>query len=137
MTERAIPSGLKVVTVEDSALIAERVERILAEMTGVELVGNAVCIDDALKLIRNNPPDVAILDINLGSLELRSGVELLQILRGMYPRMKIIMLTNFTDTRYRLLCQKNGADYFLDKSNDFDRIPETLKEIMRSQRLST
>jgi DNA-binding response OmpR family regulator len=48
--------------------------------------------------------------------------------------MKIIMLTNLTDNRYRIMSRDAGADYFFDKSNDFDKIPDTLNQLIDGKR---
>jgi DNA-binding NarL/FixJ family response regulator len=136
MSSKSTSAVLKIVTVEDSALIVERVRGILSEINGVEFVDNADTIAGALDIIKKNQPDVVILDINLGSHDSKNGINLLNIIRKIYPRMKIIMLTNFTDMHYRALCRDYGADYFLDKSNDFDKIPEILITILDTQQTS-
>jgi DNA-binding NarL/FixJ family response regulator len=136
MQSKSITPVLKIVTVEDSALIVERVRGMLSEIDGVEFVANADTIAGALDLIKRTQPDVAILDINMGSHDSKNGINLLNIIRKIYPRMKIMMLTNFTDIHYRALCEDYGADYFLDKSNDFDKIPEILIAILDTEQLS-
>jgi DNA-binding NarL/FixJ family response regulator len=130
-----IPSAIKVLMVEDSALIVSRVETMINEIAGVEFVGSSGNVPAALELIRLAAPEVVILDINLGSHDGKNGINLLNILRQLYPDLKIIMLTNMSESRYRSLCTHYGADYFLDKSNDFDSIPEilmTLAELKKS-----
>ncbi len=120
--------------VEDSSLIVDRVKGMLNEIAEIEFMGNANNIAGALDLIKRCSPDVVILDINLGERDGKNGINLLNIIRKVYHEMKIIMLTNFTAMQYRILCSDYGADYFLDKSNDFDKIPETLKEILDLKR---
>jgi DNA-binding NarL/FixJ family response regulator len=136
MTTKTISAALKVVTVEDCSLIVGRVVSLLGEINGVEFVDNAKTIAGALDLIKRTRPDVVILDINLSTQDGKNGINLLNIIRKIYPEMKIIMLTNFADMHYRLLCKEYGADYFLDKSNDFDKIPETLIEIIGAKSLA-
>jgi CheY-like chemotaxis protein len=126
-------SMLKIVTVDDSALVAERLRTLLSEIEYAEFSGNAVNVSEALILISEQQPHVVILDIHLEDNKTAfNGMDLLTILRKQYPKMKIIMLTNLTAPQYRSTCLTLGADYFLDKSNDFENIPETLKEIAHS-----
>jgi DNA-binding NarL/FixJ family response regulator len=120
---------LKVVTVDDSPLIAQRLKVLLGDVTDIELQGNAEDIQSALKMIEEGKPHVVFVDINLSTDKPRNGIDLLNVLRKTYPVLKIVMLTNLADPRYRDMCRSFGADYFLDKSADFDRIPETLKSI--------
>ena len=125
---------LKVVTVDDSPIIVNRLQQLLNEMDHVDLLGNAEDIQSALMIIEEQKPHVVLLDINLTGDKPRNGIDLLSVLRKTYPVMKIIMLTNLSGERYREICKSFGADYFFDKSEDFDRIPETLKEIALSAR---
>lgn len=123
---------LKVITVDDSPIIAERLQAILADTEQVVFAGNATGIATALKLIEKERPHIVILDINLevdtpGS----NGIDLLIMLRKNYSDIKIIMLTNLTELRYRKTCMLLGADYFLDKSNEFEKIADIVDGFAR------
>jgi len=122
------PYVLKIATVEDSPVVAERLQSILADLNYIEFAGNATNITDAMRLINEQRPGVVILDIHLKeNAPHRSGIDLLADIRTTYPHMKIIMLTNLSAPQYRARCLSLGADFFFDKSNDFDKLPETLK----------
>ena len=125
-------SVLKIVTVDDSPIVAERLKEMLSEMDQVEFAGNACNTSLALELINQQNPNVIILDINLGdSMPSINGIDLLITLRRKYSKMKILMLTNLTERVYRDTCLFLGADYFFDKSNEFEKIPDTLNEILK------
>ncbi len=120
---------LKVVTVDDSSLIAERMKCILNEIEGLEFLGNAPTIISAKNLINTAKPDVVILDINIEDGEVRqTGIDFLVELRHDYPQMKIIILTNHDELHYRFVCLEKGANYLFDKSNEFHKISEILKK---------
>lgn len=122
---------LKVITVDDSPLIAERVKLLLSDLECVEFLGNAGNIVSAIELVKRKNPDVAVLDIHLGNIPSANGINLLKTLRKDYPNMIIIMLTNLSDPQYRTTCLNLGANYFFDKTNDFEKVPETLKLIQQ------
>ena len=125
MEARNSDSSLKIVTVDDSPIITQRLQSILAEMEHVVFAGNATTITTALALIEKEQPQVVILDINLeADLPKHNGIDLLIMLRKKFTGMKIIMLTNLTDLQYRNTCLLLGADHFLDKSNEFEKIVE-------------
>lgn len=130
MTLKAISPILKVVTVDDSQIIVSRLKCILNDVAGVEFVDNACSIPDALILLKRHIPDVVILDINLSSPDGKNGIDLLFKVRRIYPAMKVIMLTNVANERYKAMCEAGGAHFFLDKSNDFDKIPDALRKII-------
>ncbi len=132
MAEPNTSEPLRVVTVDDSPLIVNRIQQLIMDIPGVELRGKAGTIAEALAIIDAEQPDVILMDIHLAQDKPKSGIDLLHIVSRMYPRIKIIMLTNLTDSSYQIMCKSSGAYMFLDKSNDFEKIPGILMEI-RSQ----
>lgn len=129
-SKTVVPYRLKIVTVDDSPIITQRLKSILADMASVEVLGSANNATTALSLIHKRRPDVVILDIHLEeNISQFNGIDLLIALRKRYADMKIIMLTNLTEDQYRTRCISFGANYFFDKSNEFYRIPEALEEI--------
>jgi len=130
MSQTDFPPRLKIITVDDSPIVTKRILSILTEMRYIEFLGSARNFLAALDLIAQQVPDVVILDIHLDeNMPHANGIDLLITLRQRYPRIKIIMFTNLTLPQYRDRCLEFGADYFLDKSNDFYKIPEALEEI--------
>lgn len=129
MKTKAYQPVLKILTVDDSPVIARRLAGLLTDIENVQVLGNADRIMTALDMIDREVPDVAILDIHLKEDAPANGIHLLIILREKYPSMKIIMLTNMTAPQYRSTCMSIGADYFLDKSNDFEKINDVLLTI--------
>lgn len=128
-------SVLKIMTVDDSPVVAERLQIMLNEVDIVEYMGNAESIATAHHMIDETKPNVVILDIHLKTdMLVANGVQLLIQLKRKYPTMTIIMLTNLSGPQYRSTCMALGADYFLDKTNDFERIQETLREIQDTRR---
>jgi DNA-binding NarL/FixJ family response regulator len=130
MSKTNFSGRLKIVTVDDSPIITQRIKSILGEMDNIEFLGSANNAVSALTLIHKQVPNVVILDINLDeNLSQFNGIDLLIALRKRYPQMKIIMLTNLSAPQYRSRCIAFGANYFFDKSNDFDKITDALEEI--------
>lgn len=109
-----------VLIVDDSYLIIERLTDMLSELETIGDITHALSGMDALEILQSRTPDVILLDINLPD---TNGVELLRIVKEKYPGIIIIMLTNQANDYYRQLCMKLGADYFADKSEDFELIP--------------
>jgi DNA-binding NarL/FixJ family response regulator len=122
---------LKIAIVEDSAIIVSRVHAMISELNGVDFLGDAPSVDLALKMIDQSLPDVMIIDISLKDTDGRNGITLLQQVKKENPAIVVIMLTNLSDWLYRTQCATGGADFFFDKSNDFEKIPETLAAVAR------
>lgn len=122
---------LKIMTVEDSPLIVTRLVAILNDIGGAQYVGNAASMSDALALIELQRPHVLFLDIHLGKKADKTGIDILSVVTRTYPAIIVVMLTNLSEERYKTLCERKGANYFLDKSEEFDKIPETLTHILQ------
>ena len=124
---------MKVVIVDDSPLIVSRRRQQLSSMPAIEIAGIATNISSAIQVVECSQPDVVILDIYLkDDAPSSSGITLLAMLRQSYEHLHIIMLTNLSDEPYHNKCLELGANFFLDKSSDFERIPELLLQIQYS-----
>ena len=127
--ENSSPKILKIVIVDDSLIVTERLKYILNEIDCVEISGNANTISSAKKLTNMVNPDVIILDINLSDDEHgKTGIDLLVDFRQNLPKTKIIIFTNQNELHYRLICLEKGVNYFFDKSKDSHKIYEVIKQ---------
>ena len=127
MSQRNKHTALRVITVDDSKIIADRLRSMLLEIKNVELLGNAYNISAATYLIQQEKPHVVILDINFKhNSPGENGVNLLSSIKQKHPEIKVIMLTNLSGLFYQNMCLAIGADLFFDKSHDFDKIPEAI-----------
>ncbi len=95
----------------------------LDELTGVEIVGQADNVADAINAIRRLQPDVVILDIRMPG---GSGIDVLRKTKQNGTGPMVIILTNYPFSGYRQKCMDAGADFFLDKSTEFDQIPDLI-----------
>jgi DNA-binding NarL/FixJ family response regulator len=120
-------TSLRVITVDDSNIIADRLNGILKELKNVQLLGNAYNTSAAAYLIQQEKPHVVILDINFkNSSTAENGINLLSLIKEKHSEIKVIMLTNLAGIFYQNLCRSIGADLFLDKSCDFDKIQNAI-----------
>ncbi len=125
-------SILKVAIVDDSELIVTRLGQQISALANIEISGIANNIVGALQVIETYHPDVVILDIYLkDDAPASSGITLLAQLKQNYPGMQVIMLTNLSGQAYNDKCRELGANFFLDKSTEFEKIPELLLQIQQ------
>ena len=113
------PRVSRVFLVEDSAIIRERLLQLLAGLDGVTVVGGADNAVDAIAGIVAAAPDVVVLDIKLKN---GSGIDVLKRIKKRLPSVTVIMLTNYATSEYRRTCLDAGAEYFLDKTNEFENL---------------
>ena len=122
-------NSLRVLLVEDSSLLVQRIRDLLQDLAGVELVGTAATESDALELIEAREIDAVILDLQLHS---GSGFGILRALRRRPRRPSVIVFTNFAIAACRDTALALGAQHFLDKSRDYDRLSGLLRELSAS-----
>jgi DNA-binding NarL/FixJ family response regulator len=117
---------LKVFIADDSALMRERLAAMLSELPEIEIIGQARDGLEAIGLIPKLKPDVVILDVRMPK---RSGVNILQNIKGGVIPPLVIMFTNYPYPQYRDKCLKMGADFFFDKSTDVERLIQVLNTL--------
>ena len=117
---------LKVLLAEDSELVRERLVQSFQSIPNVVVVGTYEDPDAAIAGVQQHEPHVVVLDIRLRD---GSGMRVLQYTVRSFPATKIAVMSNFVEPQYRAACFKNGAHYFFDKSNEFERVPELLKQL--------
>jgi DNA-binding NarL/FixJ family response regulator len=110
--------------VDDSNAFRQRLVNMLSEIEGAEVIGQAPNAAEAIEGIRNVKPKVVLLDIQMPG---GNGFEVLKSIRQDSHQPTIIMLTNHVYEPYREKCMELGADYFLDKTRDVDRLIEILE----------
>jgi len=117
---------MRIVIVDDSVVIRLRLMRLLSGLDGIEIVGQADDVPAAKELVAKLKPDVAILDIRMPS---GSGADLVQELKQLKPAPKVIMLTNYPYPENRKKCMDLGADFFFDKSTEFQKVVGVLRSM--------
>lgn len=123
---------MNVVLVDDSLLVRERVASIISEIPSAKVIGEAGNSVEAMEVVRKTKPDVVILDIKMPG---ESGLQVLRKLKNEFGELKIIMLTNYSDSQYKAECLMNGADYFLCKSDEFNKLPEVFSKLGKRQKI--
>ena len=110
-----------VLIVDNSFLIIDRLIDMLKEAASVEIIFTATNFNEAVDILKINKTDIVLLDIQLPG---ENGIELLKYIMKTYSGIKVVMLSNLVSKYYQQLCKKEGAVNFIDKSKDFDLIPE-------------
>jgi DNA-binding NarL/FixJ family response regulator len=112
--------------VDDSPVVRDRLVAMISELPSVEVVGQADIAFEAIDSIRQLRPSVVVLDISMPG---GSGMYVLESIKKEKPGPTVIMLTNFANDQYRQKCLQLGADYFFDKTTEFERVTEVLRQI--------
>lgn len=113
---------------DDSDPLRERLIALLSEIDGAEVVGQARNHDEAVEGIRSLKPHVVILDIQMPG---GSGIEVLKEIKQDDCPPVVLMLTNHVSPPYRKKCMEWGADFFLDKSREFESLASIFSSLVK------
>jgi DNA-binding NarL/FixJ family response regulator len=119
---------MKVLIVDDSKLMRDRLLKMLEDRFDKLILMEADTLDAARELLLKNLFKVVILDIKMKG---ETGIELLKELKQKYPDIVVVMFTNYPYPQFSRKCWGLGADYFLEKSHDFELIPEIISKQMQ------
>lgn len=121
---------MKVLIADDSGEVRERIKMLLSEVEMIEVIGEADNVQQAIEHIRQQGPDVVILDIRMPG---GNGIDVLREIEKNDQAPVVIMLTNYPYPQYKRKCMDAGADFFFDKSREFEKVVEVLRGWIKPQ----
>ncbi|PYU64538.1 MAG: hypothetical protein DMG49_26400 [Acidobacteria bacterium] len=125
---------MRVLIADDSAPVVQSLTDLLRDVPGIELAGQAGDVPEAIRCIHETKPDAVILDLQMPG---GSGLDVLRAVRPNHPSLCVLICTNYPYPQYRDECLAAGANHFLDKSTEFEKIPAILRELVRSAAKAT
>ena len=123
---------LRVLIVDDSAVIRERLVMQLNELAGVEIVGQAETVAEAVTALRRFKPDAMTLDLRLPD---GNGLNVLRLIRHERLPTAVIVLTSYPFSQYAQRARAAGAYAFLNKAGDFGKVTGHLQALMSDQHM--
>lgn len=124
-------TALEVMLVEDSHIISDLISENLARIPKLKLLGIAETESEALAMLRAQPCDVLILDIQLRQ---GNGINLLRVLSTDpdFSQTIKIVLSNHVSGTYRRICEQYGVQFFFDKTSEFPQLQRLLARFSES-----
>ena len=123
-------ANYRVMLADDHTLFRSGVKRILEEIPGVEIVGEAADGLELLSLLKKVTPDLVILDISMPNLR---GLEAIHEIKASYPRVQVLILTMHKDAEYLSYALGAGAAGFLLKQDADPELLEALASIRQGR----
>ena len=117
---------MKILIVDDSELIRERLISLLKGTKEFEIVGQSKNAEEAIDFVNQNEIDIVILDIRLPD---KNGLQVLEMIKKTKPETKVIMLTNYPFPQYMKKSEELGADFFIHKVSEFNRVSQIFKNL--------
>ncbi|MBM7562401.1 response regulator [Fusibacter tunisiensis] len=117
---------IRIVIVDDHALIREGLKKLLELDPKFEIVGLADNGKKALEIVEKKNPDVVLLDINMPEL---NGIECLKKLKQQFSDVKVIMLTIHDDSEYLIETVNIGAEGYVLKDADVSQLSNAIQKV--------
>ena len=119
---------MKIIIVDDDALIRDSLKLILEMEEDFDVVGIAANGQEALELCGTLQPDMVLMDVRMSVMD---GVLGTRRIREQYPNIRIVILTTFKDEEYIREALKYGASGYILKSQPAESIVETLRAVAK------
>jgi DNA-binding NarL/FixJ family response regulator len=110
---------IRVVVVDDHAIVRDGLVALLGALDGVEVVGSAEDGRQALHVVDETTPDVVVMDIQMPHLD---GIEATRFLTGRHPEVRVVMLTMNEDDETVLGAIRAGASGYLLKGSGAEEV---------------
>jgi two-component system, NarL family, invasion response regulator UvrY len=118
---------IKVLIADDNPVILATLRKILSAHTDIQIVCEATGGLQAMEMVRDNPLDLVVLDVNMPD---KHGLEVLIHLRKNHPDLPVLMLSGFSDSNYSSKCLKEGAAGFIGKEDASEQLVPTIRKIL-------
>lgn len=119
-------NAIKVLIADDHAIVREGLKQILADTRDIVVSGHAENGSEAIRLSREGPCDVLLLDISMPD---RSGIEVLKQVRKESPKIAILMLSMHREDQYAIRSLKAGAAGYLNKQSAPAELVNAIRQV--------
>lgn len=121
---------MKVLLADDHTLVRKGIRAVLASQPGIEIVAETGDGREALSLIEQHRPDLALLDITMPGL---NGLEVAVRVPQVSPRTKVLILSMHAGEAYVAQALRAGVAGYLLKDAADDELPLAIKAVARNE----
>jgi two-component system, NarL family, invasion response regulator UvrY len=126
---------LKILVVDDHDLVRTGIKRMLDDIQGIKVIGEARSGEDAVKLVRQIPsetrPDVVLMDVKMPGI---GGLEATRKLLQIYRDMKVLVVTVCDDDLFAAKLLQAGASGYLTKNASMQEMVQAIRAVYSGQR---
>ena len=119
---------IKVVVVDDHAVVREGLKRIITENVGMTVTGEAADGHEAMLVIKSEPCDVVLLDITMPN---KNGLDVLKELHAESPRLPVLVLSMHGEDQYAIRVLRAGAAGYLTKDSAPAKLVQAIRKVVR------
>lgn len=117
---------IRVILADDHAVVRQGIRRFLEEDAAIDVVAEASDGAEAVRLVEEHRPDVAVLDIRMPEV---TGVEATRRIKARFPDTHVLVLTAYDDDPYVFALLEAGADGYVLKSASADQLVDAVHTV--------
>jgi len=117
---------IKILVVDDHALIRKGIKQLLEDIDGMQVTGEAETGMQAINMMRKDRFDLVLLDISLPD---KHGMDVLKQLRSEKPDIKIIVLSMYPEDQYGVRTLKAGAMGYINKQSAPEKLVGAIRHV--------
>lgn len=121
----------KILIVDDHEVVRDGVKRLFDEHSLKVNFGEASTAPEAVKLVREQDWDVVVLDLSLGG---RNGLEVLKELKGLRPKLAVLVLSMHSEEQYARRAFKAGAAGYITKDSPRSELFQAINKVSKGGR---
>ncbi len=117
---------IHIAIVDDHLIMRQGLISLLAEYEEINILFDANNGKELMDNLKNSKPDIVLLDI---AMPVMNGKEALEKMQLKYPKIKVIIMTNYFDDEHIIEFVKAGANAFLPKNCDIDKLLDAINYV--------
>jgi two-component system invasion response regulator UvrY len=125
---------IRVLIADDHAIVRKGLVQIASESREIEMRGEASEYSSLMKLMKEEPCDVLLLDISMPG---KNGIDVLKIVREQYPKAHVLILSMYPEDQYAIRALKAGAAGYLTKDSAPERLVEAILSVSKGKKYIT
>ena len=125
---------IKVLLADDHSIVRAGLRRIIEESGEIEVIAEAADGREAIKMVRETSPDVAVVDISMPEVD---GLEVINQLQAIKPNIPILILTMHEEGQYVVRAIEAGAMGYITKQSAPEQLVNAIRKIHAGSRYLT
>ena len=125
---------IKILVVDDHALVRDGLKRILVDTPDMVVADEASNGEEVINKVGNNDYDLVLLDISLPG---RDGLDVLKQLKCTNPKIPILILSMYPEEHYAVRSLRAGASGYLTKQSSSDELIGAIRKVAQGRRYIT
>tara|TARA_B100001029_G_C15054331_1_gene453165 strand:- start:1077 stop:1448 length:372 start_codon:yes stop_codon:yes gene_type:complete len=117
---------LNILIIENSEILNERYKRLLSNINRIKILMDTNLNSKTFKYIKNQKIKVLVIAQNI---DIKKNIKYITLLKKYNPKTIVIILSTKPFPQINKKYKESGVDFILDKSTEFNKLPEVLQEL--------